>query len=196
MDPRAFVLARALMMVNNKAEKVAYVIENILNSFNPETGRLECKMLVFVNSKRLAGELQWEFDAAAQQQDYAKRFVTESLHGDRDQLDRDAALRALKEDTCQVLIATDVAARGLDIKGVTKVINFDPANDIETHTHRIGRTGRAGNRGEAVTLINAGRGEEWAIKPIVATMKKTGQEIPLDLAEAARACGGRSAGRW
>ena len=67
-----------------------------------------------------------------------------SIHGDREQRERDAALAAFKNGRSPVMVATDVAARGLDIKGVKMVINFDAANNAEDYVHRIGRTGRAG----------------------------------------------------
>merc|ERR1719230_1661960 len=76
-----------------------------------------------------------------------------SIHGDKDQMQRDIALNGLKSGQIKVLVATDVAARGLDIKGVGLVVNFDPANNTEDYVHRIGRTGRAGAKGYAITFF-------------------------------------------
>ena len=75
-----------------------------------------------------------------------------SLHGDREQRERDEMLIRFANGSCTVLVATDVAARGLDITGLPRVINYDLARDEDTHTHRIGRTGRAGQPGLAITL--------------------------------------------
>ena len=76
------------------------------------------------------------------------------MHGDLDQHTRVAVLAAFKAGTHHVLVATDVAARGLDIRSIKTVVNFDAAKDIETHVHRIGRTGRAGDKeGVALTLV-------------------------------------------
>jgi superfamily II DNA/RNA helicase len=76
------------------------------------------------------------------------------VHGDKAQGDRDAALASFVANKTPLMFATDVAARGLDIKGVTHVVNFDMARDVESYVHRIGRTGRAGEVGESVTFWN------------------------------------------
>jgi len=76
-----------------------------------------------------------------------------SLNGDLEQRDRDQVLVQFRQQSCRVLVATDVAARGLDIDGLPAVINFDTPRDVETYVHRIGRTGRAGQPGIAVTLL-------------------------------------------
>jgi superfamily II DNA/RNA helicase len=77
----------------------------------------------------------------------------ESIHGDKRHAQRQAALKAFKEGRCQALIATDVAARGLDISGVSHVINYDIPATYDDYVHRIGRTGRAGKVGKAVTFV-------------------------------------------
>lgn len=77
----------------------------------------------------------------------------ESIHGDKTHGKRQNALKLFKQDHVQVLVATDVAARGLDISGVSHVINFDLPGTYEDYTHRIGRTGRAGKTGKALTFI-------------------------------------------
>lgn len=78
------------------------------------------------------------------------------MHGDRDMRQRRAALEAFAEGRVRVLIATDVAQRGLDIEGISHVVNFDVPRDPEAYVHRIGRTGRAGATGSAVTFMTAG----------------------------------------
>lgn len=80
-------------------------------------------------------------------------YNAEPIHGDMSQADRERVLRRFREGLAELLIATDVAARGLDIENVTHVINYDVPYDVEQYIHRIGRTGRAGRTGDAITLI-------------------------------------------
>merc|ERR1719367_2277648 len=75
------------------------------------------------------------------------------LNGDMEQRDRDHALWAFKTGRAKVLVATDVAQRGLDIKNVQIVVNYDPPANMEDYVHRIGRTGRAGSKGDAFTYL-------------------------------------------
>jgi superfamily II DNA/RNA helicase len=77
-----------------------------------------------------------------------------AIHGDKRQDERERALAEFVANKKPLMFATDVAARGLDIKGVTHVINFDMARDVESYVHRIGRTGRAGELGDAITFWN------------------------------------------
>jgi ATP-dependent RNA helicase RhlE len=78
----------------------------------------------------------------------------DAIHGDKTQAEREAALEAFKAGKTAVLVATDVASRGLDIQGLPQVINFDVPNSPEDYVHRIGRTGRAGLTGEAISLVS------------------------------------------
>jgi superfamily II DNA/RNA helicase len=80
-------------------------------------------------------------------------FPSEAIHGNKSQPQRKRALQNFKEDRVKVLIATDVAARGLDIPNVSHVINFDQPNTYQDYIHRIGRTGRGGKRGTALTFV-------------------------------------------
>ncbi len=105
------------------------------------------RAIVFVRTKRGADRL-------------VKRLGTRGLgavaiHGNRTQGQRDRALRDFHSGRVDTLVATDVAARGIDVEGVSHVINFDPPADHQTYIHRVGRTGRAGNRGVGVTLVGA-----------------------------------------
>ena len=79
-------------------------------------------------------------------------FSALGLHGDLDQVDRDETLLQFSNSSCAILVATDVAARGLDIPDVEVVINYDLPRNDETYTHRIGRTARAGKQGKALSL--------------------------------------------
>jgi ATP-independent RNA helicase DbpA len=100
--------------------------------------------LVFCNMRR-------DVDAVALELD-RRGFSALALHGDMEQRDRDEVLVRFANRSCAVLVATDVAARGLDIVALPLVISYDIPHDPETHTHRIGRTGRAGQSGLAITL--------------------------------------------
>jgi ATP-dependent RNA helicase RhlE len=97
-----------------------------------------------------------------------------SIHGDKSQLDRQAALSRFKERKIRVLVATDIAARGLDISELSHVINYDVPNEPENYVHRIGRTGRAGHGGVALTFCQADE------VPYLRTIERTiGKDIPV-----------------
>ncbi len=101
--------------------------------------------IVFGRTKRRVDELA----EALQKRGYS----ADGLHGDLSQNQRDAVMRKFRDSSIDVLVATDVAARGLDVSGVTHVINFDLPQDPESYVHRIGRTGRAGKEGQAWTFV-------------------------------------------
>lgn len=88
-------------------------------------------------------------------------------------------LRDFKSNKVKILVSTDVAARGLDIKTVKNVINFDIARDIDSHTHRVGRTGRAGEKGTAFTLIT--QKEDRFAGELVRHLETSGQIVPPEL---------------
>lgn len=81
-------------------------------------------------------------------------YLADSIHGDKRQNQRETVLRKFKESSLKILCATDVAARGIDVKDITHVINFDQPNTYEDYIHRIGRTGRAGKTGSALTFVD------------------------------------------
>jgi len=101
--------------------------------------------IIFGRTKRRVDEL-----AEALQK---RGYTAEGLHGDLSQNQRDNVMRKFRDGSIDVLVATDVAARGLDVSGVTHVINFDLPQDPESYVHRIGRTGRAGKEGAAYTFV-------------------------------------------
>lgn len=101
--------------------------------------------IVFGRTKRRVDELS----KALQKRGYS----AEGLHGDLSQNQRDTVMRKFRDGSIDVLVATDVAARGLDVSGVTHVINFDLPQDPESYVHRIGRTGRAGKEGSAWSFV-------------------------------------------
>lgn len=83
-----------------------------------------------------------------------KGYETDELHGDLSQAKREQVMRRFREAKIQILVATDIAARGLDVEGITHVFNYDIPHDVDSYIHRIGRTGRAGQTGMAITLID------------------------------------------
>ena len=135
--------------VANKIEEHFYEASNktdtlikIFSTFKPEN------IIVFTNTKIEAKELA---------ENLAKNKIDAlAIHGDLEQYERNDVLVQFANKSCPVLIATDVAARGLDIKELSMVVNFDLPHTLETYTHRIGRTGRAGAKGIAITLYSAG----------------------------------------
>jgi ATP-dependent RNA helicase RhlE len=122
------------------------------------------RVLVFTRTKRGADRLSHVLEARSHK---ATR-----IHGDRSQSQREAALHSFKNGKTRVLVATDVAARGIDIDSVSHVINYDVPEVPEDYVHRIGRTGRAGNKGRAITLLTTA--EEHTMRAIE---RLTGQTV-------------------
>ncbi len=110
------------------------------------------RTIVFVRTKRGADRLVKRLDA--------RGLPAVAIHGNKSQGQRDRALLRFQTGQTDTLIATDVAARGLDVEGVSHVINFDPPADHHTYIHRVGRTGRAGNSGIGVTLVGTAERHE------------------------------------
>ncbi len=111
--------------------------------------------LVFARTKRTAARVA---------EDLAERgFASGAIHGDLGQGAREQALRAFRKGKIDVLVATDVAARGIDVENVTHVINYQCPEDDKTYLHRIGRTGRAGNTGTAVTFVDWDDVPRWGL---------------------------------
>lgn len=121
--------------------------------------------MVFCNTKKMVDELT-EFLAS-------KGVKAAGIHGDMKQLQRTTVMNSFKSGRINVLVATDVAARGIDVSGVDAVFNFDLPQDNEYYIHRIGRTGRAGKSGKAYTLVS-GKKQVYAIKALA---KYTKSEI-------------------
>jgi ATP-independent RNA helicase DbpA len=134
---------------NNDIEQHFYKVD----SFEQRTQALRYLLLkhdpdssvIFCNTKREAQEISDEL--------FDEGFAAVALHGDLEQRDRDQTIVRFANKSASVLVATDVAARGLDIENLDLVINFEMARDSEIHVHRVGRTGRAGSKGLACTLF-------------------------------------------
>ncbi len=158
---------------NKQIEQIFYEIQKgertktlvaLLQHYRPESS------VVFCNRKQQCQELAEEL--------WQQGFHAQALHGDLEQRERDQVLVQFANKSSSVLIATDVAARGLDIKDLEAVINFELSPDPEIHIHRIGRTGRAGNAGLALSLFMASEAkkvtaiEDFQNSPV--RMDKTG----------------------
>ncbi len=117
-----------------------HALMNLLLSYRPESA------VVFCNTRQSVREVAAQLEAQG--------FSVLALHGELDQRERDEMLLRFANRSSTVLVASDVAARGLDINELPMVINFDIASDPDTHVHRIGRTGRAGRQGTALTLCS------------------------------------------
>ncbi|MEZ5085184.1 MAG: DEAD/DEAH box helicase [Tessaracoccus sp.] len=113
------------------------------------------KLMVFCRTKRAAQRLSDEL--------VDRGFAAAAIHGDLNQAARERALKKFRSGTIKVLVATDVAARGIDITGVTHVINYECPDTDATYVHRIGRTGRAGNSGVAITLVDWQDVQRWKL---------------------------------
>ncbi|GAA5970503.1 hypothetical protein JCM21900_003884 [Sporobolomyces salmonicolor] len=127
-------------MINSEERKKARLLE-ILN-----TGEFQPPMIVFVNQKKGADVLQKDLQRA--------RWNAVTLHSGKNQEQREAALASIRNGENDILVATDLAGRGIDVPDVSLVVNFQMSNTIEAYIHRIGRTGRAGKTGIAVTFLS------------------------------------------
>jgi ATP-dependent RNA helicase DeaD len=105
-------------------------------------------------------------------------FAAEALHGDVQQNQRERILERFKQKKCTVLCATDVAARGIDVNELTHVVNYQLPQDPEAYVHRIGRTGRAGNKGIAISLIANGEKRQMSIIQGISKVQMTKMELP------------------
>ncbi|WP_319633397.1 DEAD/DEAH box helicase [Paenibacillus psychroresistens] len=126
-----------VVIETNDREKDAELIK-LIQQYNPYLA------MVFCRTKKRAGAL----NKALQEQGMS----SDELHGDLSQAKREQVMKKFREAKIQILVATDMAARGIDVEGITHVFNYDIPHDVESYIHRIGRTGRAGRKGIAITF--------------------------------------------
>ncbi|GAA5985701.1 hypothetical protein JCM10908_007079 [Rhodotorula pacifica] len=138
------------------------------------------KVLIFIATKRVADDLT----------KYLRQdgWPALAIHGDKQQQERDWVLAEFKSGRSPIMIATDVASRGLDVKDIGYVINYDMPNGIEDYIHRIGRTGRAGAKGTAYSYITPDQGRLG--KDLVKILQDAKQQVPPQLLEIAQFGGG------
>ncbi|KAI9753190.1 MAG: ATP-dependent RNA helicase dbp2 [Lichina confinis] len=140
----------------------------------------ENKALLFTGTKRVADEIT--------------RFLRQdgwpalSIHGDKQQNERDWVLNEFKTGKSPIMVATDVASRGIDVRNITHVINYDYPNNSEDYVHRIGRTGRAGAKGTAITFFTTENSKQ--ARDLIAVLQESKQQIDPRLSEMARYGGG------
>ncbi|KAI1501753.1 P-loop containing nucleoside triphosphate hydrolase protein [Biscogniauxia marginata] len=137
----------------------------------------DARTLVFVERQEKADDLLKEL--------MRKGYPCMSIHGGKDQIDRDSTIEDFKHGVIPILIATSVAARGLDVKQLKLVVNYDAPNHLEDYVHRAGRTGRAGNKGTAVTFVTGD--QENCAPGISKALEQSGQPVPAQLDEMRKA---------
>eukprot|EP00126_Sphaerothecum_destruens_P009424 Sdes_comp20504_c1_seq1m14987 len=160
----------------DKSKKLKTILERCREDKNS-------KILLFTDTKRLADDLTRELRHDG--------FSALSIHGNKSQNERDWVLNEFRLGRISIMIATDVAARGLDVKDVTCVINYDMPKCIEDYVHRIGRTARGSNStGTAITLFT--RDKFKLSKDLISILKQAKQQIPQELIQMAESISGRS----
>ncbi|ORZ07858.1 P-loop containing nucleoside triphosphate hydrolase protein [Absidia repens] len=156
-----------IVEVREDATKFMRLLEILGQFYNDEDD--DARVLIFVDRQEAADNLLRDL--------IRKGYVCQSLHGGKDQVDRDSTIADFKSGATNILIATSVAARGLDVKQLKLVVNYECPNHMEDYVHRVGRTGRAGNKGTAYTFITPTQ-ERYAmdICKALKLVVKSGQE--------------------
>nr|XP_006204492.2 probable ATP-dependent RNA helicase DDX43 [Vicugna pacos] len=165
LDLVAVSTVKQNIIVTTEDEKRSH-IQTFIESMSPRD-----KVIVFVSRKAVADHLSSDLGI--------RHISVESLHGNREQSDRERALKNFKTGKVRILIATDLASRGLDVHDITHVYNYDFPRNIEEYVHRVGRTGRAGRTGVSITLITR---SDWKIaSELINILERANQSIPEDL---------------
>lgn len=144
------------------------------------------RVLIFTATKRMADNLCNDLKRQG--------FSANAIHGDKRQDERDWVLKNFRTGDSPVMVATDVASRGIDVKDVMFVINFDFPNNVEDYVHRIGRTGRGGAKGTAYTLFT--RSDASKAAPLIKVLEEAEQVVPNELRQYQGYGGGRSRGNF
>jgi ATP-dependent RNA helicase DDX46/PRP5 len=156
-----------IVEVRNDDKKFVRLLELLGNMYADEKNE-DDRALIFVDRQESADTLLRDL--------MKKGYPCMSIHGGKDQIDRDSTIDDFKAGIVPILIATSVAARGLDVKQLKLVVNFDAPNHLEDYVHRAGRTGRAGNTGTAVTFLTEEQ-DRYAVD-IAKALKQSGQPVP------------------
>mgnify|MGYP000418572904 CR=1 FL=1 len=159
-----------IVEVREETDKFIRVLELLGELYDRDE---DARSLIFVERQDKADSLLKEL--------MQKGYPCMSIHGGKDQVDRDSTISDFKKGIFPILIATSVAARGLDVKQLKLVINYDAPNHLEDYVHRAGRTGRAGNTGVAVTFITPE--QENCATGIAKALEQSGQPVPEKLEE-------------
>lgn len=159
-----------IVEVREEKEKFHRLLELLGELYDKDE---DARTLIFVDRQEKADDLLKDL--------MRKGYPCMSIHGGKDQIDRDSTIDDFKAGVVPIMIATSVAARGLDVKQLKLVVNFDAPNHLEDYVHRAGRTGRAGNTGTAVTFITEDQ-EQYSVG-IAKALEQSGQPVPERLNE-------------
>ncbi|KAK2626902.1 hypothetical protein QTJ16_004077 [Diplocarpon rosae] len=159
-----------MVEVREEKEKFHRLLELLGELYNDDE---DARTLIFVDRQEKADDLLKDL--------MRKGYPCMSIHGGKDQIDRDSTIDDFKAGIVPIMIATSVAARGLDVKQLKLVVNFDAPNHLEDYVHRAGRTGRAGAKGTAVTFITEDQ-EQYSVG-IAKALEQSGQPVPDRLNE-------------
>merc|ERR1711939_883196 len=154
-----------MVEVREEKEKFHRLLELLGELYNDDE---DARTPIFVDRQEKADDLLKDL--------MRKGYPCMSIHGGKDQIDRDSTIDDFKAGVVPIMIATSVAARGLDVKQLKLVVNFDAPNHLEDYVHRAGRTGRAGNTGTAVTFLTEEQ-DRYAVD-IAKALKQSGQPVP------------------
>ncbi|XP_068268796.1 probable ATP-dependent RNA helicase DDX43 [Nyctibius grandis] len=165
LDLAAVNTVEQRVIVIAEEEKRAFM-QYFIHSMKPKD-----KVIIYVGKKLTADDLASDLGLQG--------IPVQSLHGNREQCDREQALDDFKTGKVRILVATDLASRGLDVHDITHVFNFDFPRNIEEYVHRVGRTGRAGRTGEAVTLVTK---NDWRVaSELIEILERANQVVPNEL---------------
>jgi ATP-dependent RNA helicase DDX46/PRP5 len=159
-----------IVEVREEKEKFHRLLELLGELYDKDE---DARTLIFVDRQEKADDLLKDL--------MRKGYPCMSIHGGKDQIDRDSTIDDFKAGIVPIMIATSVAARGLDVKQLKLVVNFDAPNHLEDYVHRAGRTGRAGNTGTAVTFVTEDQ-EQYSVG-IAKALEQSGQPVPERLDE-------------
>ncbi|KAG0155413.1 hypothetical protein PDIDSM_990 [Penicillium digitatum] len=159
-----------IVEVRNNDQKFFRLLELLGNLYEDDANE-DYRTLIFVDRQEAADDLLKQL--------MYKGYPCMSIHGGKDQIDRDSTIQEFKAGIFPILVATSVAARGLDVKQLKLVVNYDAPNHLEDYVHRAGRTGRAGNTGTAVTFVTEEQ-DRYALD-IAKALRQSGQEVPEPL---------------
>ncbi|KAG1951111.1 probable ATP-dependent RNA helicase DDX43 isoform X1 [Pimephales promelas] len=165
LDLAAVNTVQQTVLFVQEEEKKDYVFD-FIHRMEPKD-----KVLIFVGKKIKADDLSSDM--------CLQGLTVQSLHGDREQCDREEALQDFRDGRVRILVATDLASRGLDVHDITHVFNYDFPRNVEEYVHRIGRTGRAGRSGASVTLVTR---DDWRVaSELITILERSGQDVPEEL---------------
>ncbi|KAI4170482.1 MAG: hypothetical protein LQ343_004985 [Gyalolechia ehrenbergii] len=169
---RSVVAPEITQIVEVRSEESKFIrLLELLGNLYEEEKNEDDRVLIFVDRQESADGLLKDL--------MIKGYSCMSIHGGKDQIDRDSTIDDFKAGVVPILIATSVAARGLDVKQLKLVVNYDAPNHLEDYVHRAGRTGRAGNTGTAVTFVTSEQGRY--ANDIVKALQQSDTAIPEDL---------------